>query len=525
MAAFRRRAGALVLLAGLIAPVAISQAGTTGPVIVAVRATPAEATRLERTGFDLVEMRDGPEVHVVLWPGDADRLRAAGFGWRVIGPMAAPGPIASPDAEVRVPSTEPSRTTYRTLDDHHAELRSLVAAAPELVELLDLGRSLEGRPILGVRIAIGDAGDGRPHVYLDGIHHAREWPAGEYVLGFAHRLVSDALAGDARVTSLLSRSAVLLVPIVNPDGFTLSRGAPIDGEPGVFGRAGLGAYWRKNVRGVINDDQRGMSVGAYGVDPNRNYPFGWGTGTLTGGRGASGNPADQTYEGPAPSSEPEVSAVRRFVLRNNITALITNHTYGNLVLYPWGHTAQPSPDADVFVPLAKWLAAANRYEPQAGVELYATTGTMDDWAYAATGTLGFTFEHGTRFHPTYGVVQLGRAWNEEAFLRLVEAGADPSKHAVLRGRIVDAHGDGVAAQLELTKTADLPLFQGTFPERIALELETDADGSFAWHLNPSTGPVDTDDYELTITTPAGTETRTVRLARGQLLDLGALPID
>jgi hypothetical protein len=514
----RRRLAGLLVLASLVAPVVASSQRPV-PILVAVRATSAEATLLSERGFDLVEMRDGDEVQIVLWSGDAARLAALGFEHRVLDVdlLAEHASAMLPDRTVvpTGPATETPRTTYRTLADHHAELRALASNHPQLVQVLDLGRSLEGREIIGIRVAIGNADDGRPHAYLDGVHHAREWPSAEYVTGFAHRLVSDALSGEPRVSDLLRRLAVILVPVMNPDGFTISRSAPHDGNENVFAAAGVAAYWRKNARGAHHDAALHVSLGSYGVDPNRNYPFAWGTGTPAGGNGASGNPADQTFEGEAPHSEPEVAAVRDFVLHRNITGLITNHTFGNLVLYPWGHTSAPSPDHALFVALAGQLADANRYTPQPGIDLYATTGTMDDWAYAATGVLGFTFEHGTAFHPLYGSVGLKRAWNEESFLRLLTAAADPTKHSVISGKVVDGRGIGVRATLRLTKSADIPLDAGTSRENIDITMQTASDGTFSWHVNPSTGPIDADDYVLTATTAAGaTATRIVKLARG-----------
>lgn len=519
-----RRLGAALIVGASIAPVA-ARSDQAGPMLVAVVADRAEATLLDRRGFDLVEMRDGTEIQIVLWPGDAARLRDLGFSWRVITEDLAGEHARAmlPDPSMPMldwPQTETPRSAYRTLAEHQAEIRTLASTYPSLARIVTLGRSLEGREIIGLEVAIGDRDDGRPQVYIDGVHHAREWPSAEYVTGFAHRLVSDALNNDPRVTDLLRRCTVILVPVVNPDGFTISRSAPTDAD----GPIGVAAYWRKNARGLYNDADLGITVGRYGVDPNRNYGFGWGTGSLLGGNGASGNPADETYEGEAPASEPEIEAVQDFVLARNITAVITNHTFGNLVLYPWGHTAQPPPDADIFVPLGQQLAAANRYRPQPGIDLYATTGTMDDWAYAATGTLGFTFEHGASFHPTYGDGMLRRPGNEESFLRLVEAGADPTKHAVITGRVVDLVGRGVRATLSLTKDADIPLADGTITHRIATTLRTAADGSFSWHVNPSNGPIDRDGYRLTITSTLQRPSWIVHVNRGGTLALGDLSI-
>ena len=64
--------------------------------------------------------------------------------------------------------------------------------------------------------------DGRP-VYLQmGAHHAREWPSGE-LPRVAVDLVKRYHQGDARV-GRCRRVRVVVVPVVNVDGFAVSRG-------------------------------------------------------------------------------------------------------------------------------------------------------------------------------------------------------------------------------------------------------------------------------------------------------------
>lgn len=50
-----------------------------------------------------------------------------------------------------------------------------------------------------------------------------------------------------------------------------------------------------------------------------------------------------TFPGPAPHSEPETQAIdelmRRY--RPNIRAYITVHSFGDMVLYPWGYAGSP----------------------------------------------------------------------------------------------------------------------------------------------------------------------------------------
>jgi hypothetical protein len=516
----RRSLLSLLIAMGVCVGLVPASATVDGPVLVAVSATPEQGGWLADR-FDLTEARDGDDLFVVAWPADVGRLRSAGFEPRVVD-------IDLMDIHRRALSDGDeggSRTSYRTYVEYQDDLRGLATDHPDLVRVFTLPEwTLEGREVLGVEISVGDPDDGRPKAYIDGIHHAREWPAGELVMAFAEDLVTGVLQGDPRIVGLLQQVSVIAIPVVNPDGFIISRGAPWDTPVTAFGN-GLGAYWRKNARGVAHFPEAHLSVGSYGVDNNRNYPFMWGSGTVLGGGGASGFILDADYEGTAPASEPETRNVKHVLLSENHTAVVSNHTYGNLILYPWGHTRTPPPDITELRGLAEHMAEANGYKPQPGMDLYATTGTTDDWAYAATGTLGFTFEHGTQFHPPYLFgVELKRAQNLEAMLRLLEAAADPSKHSVIEGRIVD-EGQPVAASLRLVKSALLPSSSGAaLCSHIDLELGTRPDGTFSWHVNPSVGPIDDGDYTLVAVNQGGGAQRAVRVLRGEILDLGDLEL-
>ncbi|MGH2735441.1 MAG: M14 family zinc carboxypeptidase, partial [Actinomycetota bacterium] len=251
--------------------------------------------------------------------------------------------------------------------------------------------------------------------------------------------------------------------------------------------------------------------------------------------GSSGDRFTQTYRGEKPFSEPETRNVRRIILGRNVTGVITNHTSGNLVLRPWGHTKKDPPDESVLAPLGGRMAEAmGGYANQKGIGLYITTGTTDDWAYAATAALGFTFEHGEAFHPPYAE-SVGKSFDGvlEAFTIMGEASADPDLHARVTGRVVGPGGRPVAAVLRLTKRFKTPLWPGnptgrkSFVERQRLVLRTDAGGGFTWHLNPSTRPEvesrgATETYALRIAGASHTTMKRIELDRGERLDLGTI---
>lgn len=526
-----RRVLGLVLCC--LAAVAAAPAATPeAPALAAVRVRgPQDARAL--ASFDLAEARHGDEIDVVLWPGDAARLRDLGLAYRVVVPdlLAADAAVRAEDLAARASGTQ---TAYRHLQDYETQMRALAEQYPDRVRVLTLPEvTLEGRAVTGVEIAENVAADdGRPVAYIDGVHHAREWPAGELAMDFATELATR-YRQDQRVTRLLQRARVIIVPVVNPDGFVASRETPVDGNENLgIVAGGQGAYWRKNRRAVLNVAAVNASVGAYGVDPNRNYAFFWGSGAYDSYASTSSDPTSQAYQGDAPFSEPETRNVRSIILGRNVTAALSIHTYGELILWPWGHVDDPSPDDAVFRALGGAMATSARYRGQQGIDLYPTTGTADDWFYASTGAIGFTMEAARAFHPTYtSTFPALYLRTRDALLRLAEGAAKSAWHSVITGRVVDGAGRPVAADLLIEKEFETPLSTTTddgvprlngpsHPEAQSLRLGAGIDGTFEWHLPPSTRPIaqKPESYMLSI----GERTMPITIARGETIDLGTI---
>jgi hypothetical protein len=469
-------------------------------------------------------------VELLLHPGDQARLDALGFAYRVVDA----DPLLRELEERQTPGTlvqlpGPDLTDYRHLADYEAEMQDLAKKNPKLVRVFELPQTtFEGRTVHGVEIARNvKKDDGRPVFEVDGIHHAREWPAGEYPMIFAHYLV-EGYGKNPAVTKLLRKARVMIVPIINVDGFDYSRESLVNPQPPASApleAAGQEAYWRKNRRSTS-----GTPADAYGVDPNRNYAFNWGDDI----GGSSDVPAEQTYRGEAPFSEAEPQNLQALVSTNEVTALISNHTSGRLVIRPWGHTFEFGPEEKLFESLgAKMSKAMGGYRNIQGRGLYATTGTASDWVYAATSALGYTFEHGTSFHPPYAE-EVGANWNKvmKAYMILGKAAATPKLHSVIKGRVLNKQGRPVRAKLEIHKTFQTPLWptnptgEQSLPEAIHIKSTTARNGSFAWHLNPSTRPVAAkgkkEAYRLTVSANGFAKTFTVKANRGQVVNLGRI---
>ena len=95
--------------------------------------------------------------------------------------------------------------------------------------------------------------------------------------------------------------------------------------------------------------------------------------------------------------------IRELVSSRQVTSLITNHTYSNLVLRPPGVADFGFPlEEPVYKALGASLAAHNGYSNDPGFGLYDTTGSTEDWSFWSTGGLAFTFEIGAdEFHPPF----------------------------------------------------------------------------------------------------------------------------
>jgi carboxypeptidase T len=303
---------------------------------------------------------------------------------------------------------------YHNYDRMNKELDELVAAHPGLVRKFSIGKSGEGREIVGVRITTA-AKDGLTPTALPGAvfmggHHAREHLSVEVPLLLAKHLAESS---DPGVKRLLDTRDIFIIPMINPDG------AEFDISTGDY------QMWRKNRA-------RNGGNSCDGVDINRNYGFAWGTG------GSSNDPCSDVYMGPTPFSEPETKAVKSFVESHlNLKVLLTFHTYSELVLYPWGHSYDPisnARDLATFDKMARTMAAWNGYTPEPTHDLYIASGDTTDWAYGTLGIFAFTFEmspnggsFGGGFYPGPEEIQHSFQANLKPALYLIDLADDPHR--------------------------------------------------------------------------------------------------
>lgn len=318
----------------------------------------------------------------------------------------------------------PNDANFHNYNELLKELKDLADSAPDIVKYEVIGKSLEGRDIVNLRISTDLPNSHlKPAVSFLGTHHAREHLSTEVPLLLAHYLVDEFKKDNLRIINYLHTREINIMPLVNPDG------SEYDIASGRY------QAWRKN-RARNND-------GSYGVDLNRNYGYMWGSG------GSSTNPRSDVFMGPRPFSEPETQAVKAFVEgKTNITTLLTFHTYSELILYPWGHkydSIETARDLKVFQTMASTMAQWNQYTPQQASDLYIASGDTTDWAYGAHKIFAFTFELDPKnswgtdgFYPGQAKIPVAFRKNLEPCLYLIEHADNPYRVADGRSFGIDS---------------------------------------------------------------------------------------
>lgn len=301
--------------------------------------------------------------------------------------------------------------SYLSLSSYAAALRDIAALrydSRRFCSFINIGRTHEGRAINGLRIYNGTSRTPRAALIIGGVH-AREMIPPEAVLLFA-RSLCDAYAtetgfsfGGRSYTSgvaklLVEAMEIIIIPVVNPDGRAYVESTDVS--------------WRKNRRPAV------ASSSCVGTDLNRNYDF-----LFNSGLGTSTSPCSyQVYRGPSAHSEQETRAIRDFLDANaHIRGLLDVHSYTGLILYPWGDDTNQSSDLAMnfqnpafdgqrgtrtsapdrtykeYMRSRDWLwyrntantmrdgvfeVAGRNYTAQQSFDLYATSGTVKDYAYS-----------------------------------------------------------------------------------------------------------------------------------------------
>ncbi len=347
----------------------------------------AESLALSARGLDLLEMRDKHDVFALITPSELAKLQQAGFTAQI---------DQTQTQLLQEPSILPVQGGFRTVEEGYALLDQWHASYPTLTNLFTYGTSWDkvtaggpaGYDLRGITITNSLIPGPKPTFFLMSAIHAREMSTAELTLRYTEYLLSR-YQTDPDVHWLLDEHTIVIVPFVNPDGRKIAE-------------QGSSFTQRKNRNTVDTSGCSGVNVG---IDLNRNSSFHWGEVDSP-----NGDRCGQTWPGVSAASEPEVATLQQWIRgvfadqrgpndtdpapADTTGVYISIHSYSDLVLWPYGHSAQLAPNDADLRGLGKKFASYNGYTPQKSDELYPTSGTTDDWAYGELGVAAYTFEVG-----------------------------------------------------------------------------------------------------------------------------------
>ena len=285
------------------------------------------------------------------------------------------------------------------LDDMHSQFPDIVSVRSEIKDETYSGsphihETYEGRFLQWIKISDNpNISENEPQILYTALHHAREPASLQQLIYFMWYMLENYNSNES-IKQIIDNSELFFIPCVNPDGYIYNETSEPSG----------GGMWRKNRRD------------SHGVDNNRNYSFidengneVWNT------SGTSNNPNNNTYAGDGPFSESENRAVRYFVESNNFKIALNNHTYGNLLLYPYGYDYnEPTEDNDIYEFISEALVNENNYDNIISADLYPAAGDSDDFMYGMLTTennqtrekiFAMTPEIGSSFWPQTSTIE------------------------------------------------------------------------------------------------------------------------
>jgi hypothetical protein len=406
-----------------------SQAGTTAHLqMYTVVADQAGAKAIKSGGFDIASVERTPggsvRLEIVAYPSQLAALEKFGTVelWRNDAGLTSTQ-LAAQQASAGFKVWR----DYDGADGLRQYMYDLEAANEDILDLEVIGHTYgtdpEGdgpdtpREIIALRLTAneGASADGsKPAVLYSSTIHAREWIATEVNRRLLEWFIKGWREEKPDAVKILNTTELWFVLVQNPDGYQYTFD--------------VDRLWRKNLR---DNDVDNEITSLDGVDGNRNFAEHWnyddeGSGTIT---------SDETYRGPSPFSEPETQAIRDLLIDIHPTYHISYHSFGELLLYPFGFQVNtPSADDPIYVAWAGTdkKPAVQGYNPGVGADLYTTNGEQTDYAAAVQGSLAITPElgegnqqNGFEFPDSEGEIQHEFLINKDFAVAAARSATDP----------------------------------------------------------------------------------------------------
>ena len=281
-------------------------------------------------------------------------------------------------------------TQMYTYEEMEKDLKEIAGEYPQLTELTSLGTTIDGRRIYCLRIGPADA---RKKVLFNASIHAREYITTESLMlqtyEYLDNIRNKVSYKGRSYADMANDTAVYVVPMINPDGVTISQ-LGMDGLRYQSTRAGIYKIYELDRAVELAPYLRSWKSNAEGIDVNRQFDALWEK-----YNDRVGHPSSDHYKGTAPATTAEAKAMIELTEKTGFDRTVSYHTQGQVVYWYFGQEGKLYDDTKA---LAEAIGNVTGYKLDANYQNLDPAG-YKDWAISKKGIPSLTIEVGTGGNP------------------------------------------------------------------------------------------------------------------------------
>lgn len=264
-----------------------------------------------------------------------------------------------------------SPTSQYSYEQLIADLNALQDRYPNRVQQASIGKSELGRDIPVIKIGNPNA---KRHVLMQGAMHAREYFTAWLLMAIADHGLAEGHLSDRDI-------CYHIIPMVNPDGVTLSQSKQLNDTQKAIYQSDLDLEYTTASPATYAEKWKSNALG---IDLNRNFPSGWENSW------EHALPSSERYRGGQPLSAAESAALAAYTLANSFDATVSFHSHGSVIYYRYGNK---EPVNSLSLSFARAIEQVTGYTP---IQYDGTTGAgYKDWAMDELGIPSLTLEIGS----------------------------------------------------------------------------------------------------------------------------------
>ena len=292
-----------------------------------------------------------------------------------------------------------------TYDEMVADLKELEKKYPDYFKINSLTLTKDGR---NVYEAVLGSANAEKHIIIQASIHAREYMTTLVVMKQLEYYLAYMDTGSYNGTSykdLFNSVAIHVVPMVNPDGVSLSQSG-LEGITRTSIKKSIKEWYERDyassattlsLEGYIEK----FKANANGVDLNRNFDYGWDD--FAGAKAQS----SEKYKGVSPASEPETAALVALTEQLSPAAAISYHASGSVIYWDYGQDGELKERCSELV---KQINLVTGYEIKTAANDPQDAAGYGDWCVMVKNIPSATIEIGTGSAPL-AISEFSDIWN------------------------------------------------------------------------------------------------------------------